>query len=290
MAAKSVTIQINGDPSGLQDGLDEAAGSMDDFAGGGVSKWGAALAAGFAAAAALAGAAFVKAFTEAVDNEKTMDRLFVQLGLDDGSTEAAKYGKIASDVYTSAWGESLGDVNNTIWALESSIGDALGGDSDAIKEAVVAAHAIADAYGVMAEDVVATAGTIFNAGLTADDPIEAFDDLTVAIGKVGPALKDDLMAAASEYATVADMLGLTSGDFLGMLADAGKLGPVYLDKVGDSLKEFTIRGTDMSKTTSDAFGSIGLDAHEMANMLLAGGDQADEAFSKTIALSRGPEK
>lgn len=281
MAAKSVTIQINGDPSGLQDGLDEAGGAMDDFAGGGVSKWGAALAAGFAAAAALAGAAFAKAFADAVDNEKTMDRLFVQLGLEDGSAEAAKYGKIASDVYTGAWGESLGDVNNTIWALESTLGDALGGDSKAIQDATVAASAIADAYGVMAEDVVGTVSVMFATGIV-DDPTQAFDGLTVAIGKVGPMLKDDLMVAASEYADKAAMLGLNEKEWLGILAEAGKKGPIYLDKVGDTLKEFTLLGTDMSKKSQDAFASIGLNAHDMANDLLAGGDIAGEAFRKTI--------
>jgi hypothetical protein len=281
VAAKSVTIQINGDPSGLQDGLDEAGGAMDDFAGGGVSKWGAALAAGFAAAAALAGAAFVKAFADAVENEKTMDRLFVQLGLEDGSAEAAKYGKIASDVYTSAWGETLGDVNNTIWALEATLGDALGGDARAIQDATVAASAIADAYGVMAEDVVGTVSVLFATGMIAD-PTEGFDSLTVAIGKVGPALKDDLMEAIKEYAPFAEMLGLSTDEFLGLLAESGKMGPIYLDKAGDALKEFTIRGTDMSKKSSDAFASIGLDAHQMANDLLAGGDRADAAFDKTM--------
>ena len=56
-----------------------------------------------------------------------------------------------------------------------------------------------------------------------------------------------------------------------------------LDKVGDAIKEMSIRVVDGSDTTAAGFEAIGMDADAMAQKFAAGGESAQEAFSETIA-------
>lgn len=55
-----------------------------------------------------------------------------------------------------------------------------------------------------------------------------------------------------------------------------------IDKVGDAVKEFNIRVKDGSKTTSDAFKSLGLDATDMARQFAEGGESANQAFYTVV--------
>ena len=55
-----------------------------------------------------------------------------------------------------------------------------------------------------------------------------------------------------------------------------------MDKVGDAIKEMSIRVVDGSATTQEGFSAIGLNADEMAAKFAAGGDSAKEAFDQTI--------
>ena len=55
-----------------------------------------------------------------------------------------------------------------------------------------------------------------------------------------------------------------------------------LDKVGDAIKEFSIRVVDGSDTTAEGFAAIGLSADEMAAKFAQGGDAASQAFDQTI--------
>ena len=53
-------------------------------------------------------------------------------------------------------------------------------------------------------------------------------------------------------------------------------------KVGDAIKEFSIRSIDGSKTTTEAFEALGLDADEMMATFAAGGDEATYAFQGVL--------
>ena len=56
-----------------------------------------------------------------------------------------------------------------------------------------------------------------------------------------------------------------------------------LDKVGDAVKEFSIRSIDGSKTTIHAFESLGLNADEMMATFAAGGEDASIAFQGVLS-------
>lgn len=55
-----------------------------------------------------------------------------------------------------------------------------------------------------------------------------------------------------------------------------------MDKVGDAIKEMSIRVIDGSATTQQGFELIGLNADEMSAKFAAGGESAKEAFQQTV--------
>ena len=55
-----------------------------------------------------------------------------------------------------------------------------------------------------------------------------------------------------------------------------------MDKIGDAVKEFSIRSIDGSDTTKQGFEALGMNADEMAQKFGAGGKTAKEAFNEVI--------
>ena len=55
-----------------------------------------------------------------------------------------------------------------------------------------------------------------------------------------------------------------------------------LDKVGDAVKEFSIRAIDGSDTTISAFQALGYDSNQMMATFAAGGEKANQAFFEVL--------
>ena len=83
--------------------------------------------------------------------------------------------------------------------------------------------------------------------------------------------------------TLVTKVGLDADDMFKVFQKGAESGAFNLDKVGDAVKEFSIRAIDGSDTTIDGFKRIGLNADEMAAKFSAGGDTAKQAFQETIA-------
>ncbi|MCZ4136152.1 hypothetical protein BZG24_30250, partial [Escherichia coli] len=75
-------------------------------------------------------------------------------------------------------------------------------------------------------------------------------------------------------------LGIDGETAMGMIVASSADGAIGMDKMGDALKEFTIRATDMSKGTSAVYDSLGLDMQDMTTKLLAGGETAEGAMAQ----------
>ncbi|MEH3076191.1 MAG: phage tail tape measure protein [Quadrisphaera sp.] len=232
-----------------------------------------------AAAGGAIGLGLSAALAGAIDVQSAQAKLAGQLGLT--SEESAKYGAIAGDLYSQNYGESLEGVNESIAAVVSSI-DGIREASDAdLQAAAKSAMNLASAFDIDVAGAARSAGLLVKNGL-AKDTTEAFDLLTAGAQKVGPAMVEPLMDAVNEYGTNFAAIGASGQQAMSVLADAAANGEIALDKAGDAVKEFTIRGTDMSTSSVAAYKAIGLNAKSMSNALLAGGDTAKAATQKVI--------
>lgn len=228
---------------------------------------------------AAVGASVSKAFTGALQFDAAGAKIQAQLGLTEG--QAARAGEVAGDLYADNFGDSLGDTQAAVGSVLSSIKGLRQGTEKEVNAAARAALEYADVFDTEVPQVVQTATGIINSGL-AGDAVDAFDLLTAASQRVPQALREDLFAAADEYAKSFDQIGLSGKRTFDVLASASDQGVFGLDKAGDAVKEFTIRSTDLSSASVAAYKTLGLSAQESANDVLAGGDRAAQATQRVI--------
>jgi phage-related protein len=236
-----------------------------------------------AGAAAVAYAGLTSAMDlvgEAMSRDAGSDLLAAQLG---SSPQVAKeYGEIAGSLYASGLGDSMEEVNSAIGAVTSSFAT-LGFEGEAsIDQVATRAVNFGKVFGTEVNESVNTASQLVNNGL-AKDSTQAFDLMTTAFQRVPAAMRDELPEILNEYGTNFRALGFEGQDAFGLLISAAGQGKFALDKTGDALKEFTIRGSDMSKASTEAYQSIGLDAEAMSQAVAAGGAGAQDALQKTAA-------
>lgn len=238
-------------------------------------KWTTILGAG----AAMAAGAFVTSLVGAMNIEPGTDRVAAALDLTKGQADAA--GKAAGHLYAHAWGESMDDVDTATEAVLSSIKGMRNASEPELESMVQKALTLASVFDVDVSRSAQVAGNMIANGM-AKNGAEAFDLLTSTLSKVPKELRGDILDATDEYGQFFNTLGIKGPQAMGMLAAGAKKGMYGIDKAGDAIKEFTIRSTDMSANTKKAYKTIGLDAHTMANDILAGGDTAHAAFGKIV--------
>ncbi|MFI9206192.1 phage tail tape measure protein [Streptomyces sp. NPDC053048] len=256
---------------------DEVASGADDAAdsvGGLAERFG-----GLAAAAGVAvGAGLFAGINEAMDREKGSDLLAAQLGA--SPDEAKRLGEAAGDIYTSGWGESVADANAALKALWQQGLVPAGATAD---EMTRVGKSAMDVASVLGEEVGPTAnavGQMLKTGM-AKDAQEAFDIL-VRGAQVGGNKAEDLLDTFNEYSTQFRKVGLDGKTAMGLIQQGLQGGARDADLVADSIKEFSIRAIDGSKTTADGFKAIGLNADDMRAKIAAGGPSAEKALGLTL--------
>ncbi|MFD6518107.1 phage tail tape measure protein [Rhodococcus sp. NPDC060176] len=235
---------------------------------------------GLAIAAAGIGSAMDLAM-QGLDNDMVMDKLAASLG---ASPELAKeYGESAGRLYRSGLGESMDDVATAIASVQTSF-KTLGFEGEvSMDKAAERAMNFANTFDQDVSASVQSAAQLVKNGL-AKDSTEAFDLMTAAAQRVGPAMRDELPELMNEYGTFFSSLGFSGQEAFGMLVNSSEQGAIAMDKVGDALKEFGIRATDIGDTAAmDTLTELGLNATDTANDLLAGGDAAKTAFGDIIS-------
>ena len=225
------------------------------------------------AAAATAGgmaAAFIKGGNDYI---RAMNGISAQTGVT--GDELKEFGDIARDVYKSGKGENFQEVADALVNIRQASG--LAGDE--LKAATNAAMLLNDTFGMeTAETTRAATALMKNFGISAE---EAYG--IIAVGAQNGANKnDDLLDTFNEYSVHYKALGLNADQFVTSLIKGAEAGSFSIDKVGDAVKEFTIRSKDGSKTSAEGFAAIGLEAETMTAAFAAGGDAAQAAFFQTI--------
>lgn len=225
-----------------------------------------------AAATALGGIALA-AIKSGNDYMRTMNNIAAQTGATGEALQ--EMGDIAKDIYASGKGENFQEIADALVNIKQA--SKLAGKE--LKAAANSAMLLKDTFGMeTAETTRAATALMKNFGISAE---EAYG--IIAVGAQNGANKNgDLLDTLNEYSVHYKALGLDADQFVTSLIKGAEAGSFSIDKIGDAVKEFTIRSKDGSKTSSEAFAQIGLDAETMTAAFAAGGDAAQAAFFQTI--------
>lgn len=190
-------------------------------------------------------------------------------------TDLEEMSDVLKDVYGSNFGESMEDAAAGITAVYQ----ATGLTEDALAETTKAAYALSDTFGYdVAESARAAKAMMTNFGVSGEEAM----GLIAAGAQNGLDYSGELIDSVNEYSVQFAKLGFTADEMFSVFQQGADSGAWNLDKVGDAIKEFSIRSIDGSKTTTEAFKALGLDADEMMATFAAGGEDASIAFQGVL--------
>lgn len=227
-----------------------------------------------AAGTAIAGVS-VAAVKSANDIDQAMNQYIASTGKSTEETE--RYKKVVEDIYTNNYGDSFEDIGEAMASITQNLGDL---DDASLQTVTESAFALRDTFGYeIPESTRAAKAMMDNFGTSGEEAM----NLIVAGAQNGLDYSGELLDSISEYSVQFAKVGLDADDMFKVFQKGAESGAFNLDKVGDAVKEFSIRAIDGSDTTVDGFKRIGLNADEMAAKFSAGGDTAKQAFQETIA-------
>ena len=276
----STTIKLLGqlDPS-----VQKAMGAAEKAAGGTSKKISTAMIAGFTAV----GAAVAAVAKQIADIGDQYQQASGQIAAATGATgeELAGLQDVMKNVYGNNFGEDMNDVANAI----SNINQQMSGLSGAKLESVTEqAFMLRDTFEYDISESIRAANAITNQFGT---DAEYAMNLIATGAQNGLDYSGELLDTISEYSSQFAKVGFSADDMFNIMQKGADTGAWNLDKVGDAIKEMSIRVVDGSETTAVAFGDLGLDAQEMAAKFAAGGDTARDAFFQTVlALANMDDK
>ena len=271
--ARSKTYQmlmkISGDSSSLKKACEAASEHLDTLGN-------AAKAAGKVAATALAGIGTaaagiaVAATSVYTEHEKAANSLAAVTGATGKELENLQ--SAMETVYQNNFGESIEDAASAVSLVSRNI---KGLSNQEITGATEAAIALRDAFEYDVEESTRAAAAIRkNFGGSAE---EAFG-LIAAGAQNGLDYSGELIDTINEYSSQFSKLGFSADGMFQLLQSGADSTAWNLDKVGDAVKEFSIRAIDGSNTTVAAFEALGYNATTMMDTFAAGGDGANQAF------------
>lgn len=270
---------------GFGSGFADAAAASNRKVLGGMRSLGgrAAVAFGAAFAAAGIGALIVGGITDSMDLQAGSAKLQAQLGAT--TEQAARYGKIAGDLYQGNFGSSVADVNEGLRAtLQSGILKPGAADS-ALQDVTGKVLNLRDVFDQDLTGSVRAAGQLVKTGLAANST-EALDLITRGF-QTGAGASDDFLDTLTEYPTQFRKFGLSGAQSIGLLSQGMRAGARDSDLVADAIKEFSIRAVDGSTLTAQGFKSLGLSAKDMQSAIGKGGASAAGALDLTLDKLRG---
>ena len=229
-------------------------------------------------AATVASAAVIASGVGVVNTISDMDEALSQFvsrtGLASSSTEYWR--ESLEQIYKDNYGDNFLDIADAMTVVKNQIG-AL--DASELTNLTESAFALRDVFGYDISESVRAAKTLMdNFGI---DGSRAFD--LIALGaQNGLDYSGELLDTINEYSVQFGKLGYDAEGMFTVLDAGAKSGALNLDKVGDAMKEFSIRAIDGSDTTVAGFEAIGLSSDEMSQKFAEGGDIANQAFGQVI--------
>lgn len=194
-----------------------------------------------------------------------------------GTEESERYQEVMENIYAGNYGENFEDIGQAMGTVVQQLGDM---DDVDLQNVTESAFALQKTFGYdIQESTRAAKAMMDNFGTSGEEAM----NLIAAGAQNGLDYSGELLDSISEYSVQFAKVGLDADDMFKVFQKGAESGAFNLDKVGDAVKEFSIRAIDGSDTTVDGFKRIGLNADEMAAKFSAGGDTAKQAFQETIA-------
>lgn len=288
MASKSTvstTIQLLGklDPSVAS--VFDKAQSLASKAGSGIGK---AMSAGFKVAGTAAkafGAAVAATTAYAVKLGTEYQSASGQIAAATGATgeELESLQGVMQEVYGNNYGDSMEDVASAVATVKQQM---QGLSNEGLQSVTEGAFLLRDTFQYdVGESVRAANALVKNFGIDGDEAM----NLIAAGAQNGLDFSGELLDTIYEYSGQFAKVGIDADQMFQIMQAGADSGAWNLDKVGDAIKEMSIRVVDGSDTTIAAFDSLGFDAETMGQRFAAGGETAQEAFQDTIQALAGLE-
>ena len=190
---------------------------------------------------------------------------------------------VMENVYGNNYGDSMADVADAVATVSQQMKGLSDGELQSVTEG---AFALRDVFQCdVAESVRAANALVNNFGISGDDAM----NLIAAGAQNGLDFSGELLDTISEYSVQFAKVGIDADQMFQIMQAGADSGAWNLDKVGDAIKEMSIRVVDGSDTTAAGFQAIGMDADIMAQKFAAGGETAQQAFQETIQALAGME-
>lgn len=193
-----------------------------------------------------------------------------------GTEETERYQAVMEDIYANNYGENFADIGQAMAEVTKQLGDM---DDASLQNVTESAFALRDTFGYdIPESTRAAKAMVDNFGVTGEEAM----NLIASGAQNGLDYSGELLDSISEYSVQFEKMGFGASDMFAIFEKGAESGAFNLDKVGDAVKEMSIRVVDGSETTKHGFELLGLNADEMAQKFAAGGETAKEAFNETL--------
>lgn len=239
---------------------------------------GKAIAGGFAVVGGAAIAAGGYGVNLANDMDSAMNQFMATTG--HAADSAEYYQDVLEKIYANNYGEDFQDIADSMALVNKNLGDM---SAENLQSTTEAAFALRDTFDYdITESTRAAKAMMDNFGVSGE---EAFE-LIASGAQNNLDYSGELIDSINEYSVQFGKLGFTADDMFNIFQKGADSGAWNLDKVGDAVKEFSIRAIDGSDSTKQGFEACGLSADKMAAEFGKGGESAKKAFSETVkALS-----
>ncbi|HBC8830559.1 TPA: phage tail tape measure protein [Citrobacter freundii] len=196
------------------------------------------------------------------------------------AAKGTEYTDVIQRINASGVSEDIGKITEAVSAVRSTLGT-LGTVGEAELDRITRkALDMQTTFGTDTAESIQIAAIMMKNGLAASSD-EALDLIVSGMQRVSAEMRGEMPEILHEYSTHFRNMGFTGAEAMSLLVDMSKQGKFALDKTGDAIKEFSIRGSDMSKNSVAAYEQIGLNAAKMSRDIATGGDKARVAMQKT---------
>lgn len=197
----------------------------------------------------------------ATDMDSAMNDFIATTGKSVEETE--RYQGVLENIYANNYGEDFEDIANAMAKVEQNLGDL---DDASLQNLTESAFALSDTFEYdVAESTRAAKALMDNFGVSGEEAM----NMIAAGAQNGLDYSGELLDSISEYSVQFGKLGFTADDMFKIFQEGAESGAWNLDKIGDAVKEFSIRAIDGSDTTKEGFELLGYSAVASAEDIAA---------------------